>query len=64
MMRKSLLAILSIIAVVSATGLTAAQEPVALRFLCFQDRNECDVYADLLARFSEENPGITVAVET
>ena len=62
MMRKSLLAILSMIAVLSATGLSAAQEPVTLRFLCFQDRNECDIYADLLAR-SEDVSGISVEIE-
>ena len=54
-----LILILSVAAVVE----TAAQEPVTLRFLCFQDRNECDVYADLLSRFSEEHPDINVAVE-
>ncbi len=42
---------------------TAAQDPAPLRFLCFQDRNECEVYADLLARFSEANPGIAVSVD-
>ena len=40
-----------------------AQESVELRFLCFQDGIECDVYADLLARFSEDNPDISVLVE-
>ena len=63
MMRKSLLAILSMIALLSASGLTASQEAAPLRFLCFQDRNECEVYADLLDRFSQENPDISVAVE-
>ena len=41
----------------------SAQETVELRFLCFEDGNECEVYGDLLARFSSDNPGITVAVE-
>ncbi len=41
----------------------SAQETVELRFLCFSEGNECEVYADLLARFSQANPGITVAVE-
>ena len=59
-MKKTLIAILLLIAFAS---LSAAQEPVTLHFLCFQDRNECDVYADLLARFSEENPGITVVLD-
>lgn len=62
-MKKTLFAILSLVALASLAGLSAAQEPVALRFLCFQDRNECDVYTDLLARFSLENLGITVDVD-
>ena len=41
----------------------SAQEAIELRFLCFNERNECAVYADLLARFSQENPDITVAVD-
>ncbi len=40
-----------------------AQDAIELRFLCFNERNECEVYEDLLARFSQENPGVTVAVE-
>ncbi len=62
-MRRYLLAILTLLALASAAGLTAAQDPVMLRFLCFQDRNECDVYADLLARFSDDSPHIRVAVD-
>ena len=62
-MNKTLIAILSLIALASVAGLGVAQEPVTLRFLCFQERNECEVYADLLARFSEENPGISVVVD-
>ena len=62
-MNKTVVAIVSLIALASVAGAGAAQAAVALRFLCFQERNECEVYADLLARFSEENPGITVDVE-
>ncbi len=40
-----------------------AQETNALRFLCFNAGNECAVYEDLLARFSEENPEIGVVVD-
>ena len=40
-----------------------AQETIALRFLCFNEGNECEVYDELLARFSEENPDITVLVD-
>ena len=59
-MKKTLIAILLLMALAS---LSAAQEPVTLRFLCFQDRNECDVYADLLARFSDDVAGISVEIE-
>jgi len=46
------------------TGAIAlAQETIQLRFLCFEDGNECEVYADLLARFSEINPDISVLVD-
>ena len=40
-----------------------AQELVELRFLCFEERNECQVYAELLSRFSADNPDIVAAVE-
>ena len=40
-----------------------AQGAINLRFLCFNDGAECAVYEDLLARFSQANPGIRVAVE-
>ena len=46
------------------TGASAlAHDTIALRFLCFNDGAECAVYDDLLSRFSEDNPEITVAVE-
>ena len=51
-------------ALVLLTGASAlAHDTVALRFLCFNEGNECAVYDDLLSRFSEENPEITVAVD-
>ena len=62
-MNKILIAMLWLLALASVAGLGAAQEPVALRFLCFQERNECEIYADLLTRFSESNPDIRVTVE-
>ena len=40
-----------------------AQETKELRFLCFNEGNECEIYADLLSRFSQEHPDIAVAVE-
>ena len=41
----------------------SAQETDELRFLCFNEGNECEVYADLLSRFSLENPDISVLVD-
>ncbi len=42
----------------------AAQDMVELDFMCYENGNECSVYDDLLSRFSEANPGITVTVNT
>ena len=39
----------------------AAQE---LRFMCYSDGNECEVYDDVLDRWEEANPGATVVVDT
>lgn len=45
-------------------GLTAvAQDAIEVRFQCYQDGSECDVYSDLLATFNEDNPDINVIVE-
>ena len=49
--------------VLAIAASTAAQEGVTLRFLCFEDRNECQVYADLLSRYSQANPAIAVTLE-
>ncbi len=62
-MKRILFVVLLLTLLMATAGLSAAQESAALRFLCFQDRNECDVYDDLLDRFSQENPDISVAVE-
>lgn len=42
---------------------TAAAEPVTLRYLCYQDADECDVTRDLLDRFEKQNPDIKVIVD-
>ncbi|MDD7972746.1 ABC transporter substrate-binding protein [Roseinatronobacter alkalisoli] len=34
-----------------------------LRFMCYQDGNECDVWAEAFQTFEAENPGITVVVD-
>ena len=62
MKNTRILCLLLIVSLLSA-GAAAAQETTTLRFLCFQDGVECDVYAGLLARFSEDNPEISVAVD-
>ena len=40
-----------------------AHDSNELSFLCFEERNECQVYADLLARFTDENDSVTVSVD-
>ncbi|MBO6675851.1 MAG: carbohydrate ABC transporter substrate-binding protein [Rhizobiales bacterium] len=45
-------------ALVPATA--SAQE---IRFMCYSDGNECEVYDDVIDRFEEANPGVTVAVD-
>ena len=55
--------ILLCVVVLWAGAIARAQTPIELRFLCFNERNECEVYADLLARFSEINPDIKVTVD-
>ena len=48
----------------AALGSTAlAQDAVEISFMCYENGNECSVYDDLLSRFSEANPGITVTVD-
>ncbi len=59
-----ILAMAIIVSLAWATVLAQAQETIQLRFSCFEDRNECAVYADMLARFSADNPDIQVSVET
>ncbi|MGJ3239051.1 MAG: ABC transporter substrate-binding protein [Anaerolineae bacterium] len=50
-----------VIAIVLLFSSIATAQDVELDFRCYQDSNECDVYTDLLARFSEES-GIAVNV--
>lgn len=50
----------SILALIASVGAASAQE---LRFMCYQDGNECDVWAQQFERFSADNPGITVVVD-
>ncbi|MCC5960259.1 MAG: carbohydrate ABC transporter substrate-binding protein [Rhodobacteraceae bacterium] len=50
---------------ISAFALLAASAAHGqeLRFMCYQDGNECDVWADAFQTFEAENPGITVVVD-
>ena len=62
-MKRGPFLILLCLVVWLAGAIAQAQTPIELRFLCFSERNECDVYSDLLARFSQEHPGIHIAVD-
>ena len=57
--------LLFMLVALTALGSTAlAQDAVEISFMCYENGNECSVYDDLLSRFSEANPGITVTVDT
>lgn len=59
---RPILILLCVLVLWSAASILA-QDAIALRFLCFEDGNECSVYEDLLARFSEEHPDIGIVVD-
>ncbi|MBV6656553.1 MAG: carbohydrate ABC transporter substrate-binding protein [Devosiaceae bacterium] len=42
----------------------ASASAAELRFMCYSDGNECEVYDDVIDRFEEANPGVTVVVDT
>ena len=44
----------------SLAGAASAQE---VRFMCYSDGNECEVYEDVLSRFEAANEGIDVVVD-
>ena len=55
---------ITIIIVFAALVIPAlADDSSDLRFLCYEDRNECAVYADMLAQFTDES-GMAIALET
>lgn len=62
-MRREMRLLLLFVMSLWAASTLSAQETTELRFLCFSDTNECEVYDDLLSRFSQANPGIRVAIE-
>ncbi len=47
-----------------ALGVLAASAATELRFMCYQDGNECDVAKALLEDFHKSNPDIKVTVAT
>ena len=61
---KHLVKILTILTLLALLPGAAAQDMVELDFMCYENGNECSVFDDLLSRFSEDNPGITVTVNT
>ncbi|WP_238111246.1 ABC transporter substrate-binding protein [Yoonia sp. I 8.24] len=60
-MKKTLLKTTAILAGLGMTAsAVSAQE---IRFQCYSDGNECEVYDDLLSRFEAENDGVDVIVD-
>ena len=49
----------------TALALTLAAPAMAqeIRFMCYSDGNECEVYDDVLSRFEAANPGVDVIVD-
>lgn len=46
-----------------ATLFAAAAWAQEVRFMCYSDGNECEVYEDVLSRFEAENAGIDVVID-
>ena len=49
----------------TALAMTLAAPAMAqeIRFMCYSDGNECEVYDDVLSRFEAANPGVDVIVD-
>ena len=62
-MKKTLLLLAALVLLAVPLG-AAAQDAVELHFMCYNNGIECEVYDDLLGRFTEANPGIVVNVDT
>jgi len=60
---KSSLLKTSALATVFGLGATAAFAADEVRFMCYSDGNECEVYEDVLSRFEADNPEIDVIVD-
>ncbi len=64
-MTQRFITLFVLVLLVLSLGLTAfAQESVELHFMCYNNGIECEVYDDLLSRFTAGNPDITVVVDT
>ncbi|MEM1287824.1 MAG: ABC transporter substrate-binding protein [Pseudomonadota bacterium] len=64
---KKLLASTTAMAAIATVGVAlapASASAAELRFMCYSDGNECEVYDDVIDRFEEANPGVTVTVDT
>ncbi len=60
-MKKTILTTTAMVAGLGmVAGAASAQE---VRFMCYSDGNECEVYDDLANRFEADNPGIDVIVD-
>jgi alpha-1,4-digalacturonate transport system substrate-binding protein len=63
-MKKTLLATSALAAMMAGTALVPATASAQeIRFMCYSDGNECEVYDDVIDRFEEANPGVTVAID-
>ena len=58
-MKRAILATTAL-AGLSLAGTAGAQD---IRFMCYSDGNECEVYDDVLTRFEAENEGVDVIVD-
>jgi alpha-1,4-digalacturonate transport system substrate-binding protein len=64
MTKRSLLALLLVaMLILSAVPALAQGDEVELRITWYHDGNETEILRDLLDRFEEENPGITVVID-
>jgi len=54
---------LSLVVLMLISSSALAQDSIELRFTCYQDGTECEVYGDLLDRFMADNEGITIVID-
>ena len=64
-MRKQITIFAALCLLALAIGAPAlAQDAVELHFMCYNNGIECEVYDDLLSRFTADNPDVVVNVDT